>query len=103
MGVEMNEELNIEGFPPNLLQTLKSLSGGEESLQPAENDPQLTSNNNQLHQGLFSWIDNDDMMLSQAHSGSSSSNKRNLQAEESEQHPLLKKSKKVSFVLPNRN
>ena len=98
---ENNEDLNIEGFPPNLLQTLKSLSGGEES-QQNEQDENLTSNNNQLHQGLFSWMNNDDMFLSQAQTNEQKDLKRkhSLSSQESFVHPLLKKSKKVSFCLP---
>lgn len=111
--VEITEDINVEGFPPNLLQTLKSLSGGETSLTPTtEEDMNLPSNNNELHQGLFSWMSNDDMMLAQTSKPmmmmiqdnytSSSSLKRSRQSTQDFSHPL-KKTKKVSFVLPERH
>lgn len=115
---EITEDLNVEGFPPNLLQTLKSLSGGEDGLEGSnEYDQHLPSNNNELHQGLFSWMNNDDIMLSQAKDNSNDNIihndhstplssfrlKRQNSTQGDYQHPLMKKSKKVSFSLPVRN
>jgi len=101
-------EVSIEGFPPNLLNTLKSLSG--DNSRSESSSPTLEAPN--MHQGLFSWIQNEDIVLK---------DKRSLQkhprddhfngspSEEINNYPnydyecmqqLSKRAKKVSFMLP---
>lgn len=103
---EADDSTNIEGFPPNLMNTLKSLSGGSAA-------PDVGP---QIHQGLFSWMNNDEIMLRQPTNSNRSSDcsslssmdgssflqrKRSLpNADYSIQQPLSKRNKKVSFILP---
>jgi hypothetical protein len=106
---EADDSTNIEGFPPNLMNTLKSLSGGSAAPDVGR----------QIHQGLFSWMNNDDIMLRQSTNSNRSSDssslasmdgnsflqrKRSLQNEDySIQQPLSKRNKKVSFILPHND
>jgi hypothetical protein len=123
--VEMEDTVNVEGFPPNLLQTLQSLSNGNDS---GDGDSQSSGSQDvkkqvpQIHQGLFSWMNSDDMMLRQPNSSSRrgsngdisscdslasnfSQRKRsleNLYSQNAPMQPLSRRNKKVSFSLPSR-
>lgn len=95
---EIDDQFNMEGFPPNLLNTLKELSGevNLDCQSDTDNGDSTSTNHSseederkaclqshQLTQGLFSWIHNDDMILKQSSTS-----------------PQLRRNKKVSFSPP---
>jgi hypothetical protein len=117
---EATNEISTRGLPPNLMKTLKSLAGGEgsetSSIDGSESPTQP------LHQGLFSWMQNDSMMAQRRDSNSVGSNnsqqrkpsppsalnqnkKRQFYSSSSSEGSdpkLSPRKKKVSFSLPNQ-
>ncbi len=107
---EPDAAFNVEGFPPNLLNTLKSLAGDTTIFD--SNNNQFGDNNDQqdhngvvnqqaqhLHQGLFSWMHNDEMMLPQKQMHQQTYNYEDESNYNSIHYPLTKRNKKVSFQL----
>jgi hypothetical protein len=106
-----DDNLNNQGFPPNLLQTLKSLSADAANMDSSDSQDgsssydilQAQRKSEELHKGLFTWINNEDMMLKRSRSNGNGGNLKKRDSIEmhgfSIPQPLSKRNKKVSFIL----